>query len=198
MRNFVLISILAFSAFLVACKGQKEKQGDSQEGMAADSTQAEAKEEKKEKPRKSPKRKAEGTLDGVKVTITYGSPQVRERTIWGELVPYGELWRTGANEATTIEFGQDVIIKEKTIPAGKYALFTIPQEKGEWTLILNENWDQWGTNDYEESKDVARLQVQAMTNMDKSMEAMTFVVQEGVIFFVWDNKSWVLPIQAAA
>ncbi|MBU2494080.1 MAG: DUF2911 domain-containing protein [Bacteroidetes bacterium] len=92
------------------------------------------------------------------VTVTYGSPEVKGRTVWGELVPFNKVWRTGANESTKIEFSTDVTIDGKSVPAGKYSLFTIPSEK-EWTVILNSVSDQWGSYDYDESKDVLRFQV---------------------------------------
>lgn len=92
------------------------------------------------------------------VTVTYGSPEVKGRKVWGELVPYGKVWRTGANECTKIEFSTDVMIDGKNVPAGKYGLFTIPTE-GEWTVILNSDAGQWGAYNYDESKDVLRFKV---------------------------------------
>jgi hypothetical protein len=91
--------------------------------------------------------------------LSFGSPGVNKRVIWGGLVPYKKVWRAGANEATTIEFSTDVIINGKTIPAGRYALFTIPTEK-EWTIILNRRWNQWGL-DYPKykSQDIIRFKV---------------------------------------
>ena len=80
----------------------------------------------------------------------------KDGLIWGDLVPYGKVWRTGANEATTFETDKDIMIKEQKLPAGKYALFTIPGET-EWTWIFNSVWDQWGAYKYDESKDVLRV-----------------------------------------
>ncbi|MDX1702488.1 MAG: DUF2911 domain-containing protein, partial [Melioribacteraceae bacterium] len=87
-------------------------------------------------PRLSPKSFVGQTIGYTKVMINYGSPGVKERSIWGGLVPYGEVWRTGANEATTIEFDSDVFIEGNKVAAGKYSLFTIPGED-KWTVILN-------------------------------------------------------------
>jgi hypothetical protein len=114
-------------------------------------------------PRLSPKAFVGQTIGYTTVTITYGSPGVKEREIWGELVPYGEVWRTGANEATTIEFDNDLYIEGNKIPTGKYSLFTIPNEK-EWTIILNKVYDQWGAFKYNMDEDQIRFKVKPIKN----------------------------------
>lgn len=96
--------------------------------------------------------------DGVGMAVHYSSPRVKEREIWGELVPYNEIWRTGANEATVLHFKEDVVINGERIPEGKYGLFTIPQ-KDNWTIIINKNYDQWGAYDYKKSQDLLRFDV---------------------------------------
>lgn len=106
--------------------------------------------------RPSPPAKATATVDGVDVTIDYSQPAVKDRKIWDGLVPYGKVWRTGANEASWIEVSADVKVAGKTLPKGKYGLFTIPGED-EWTIIFNETWDQWGAYDYDSDKDVLRV-----------------------------------------
>ncbi|GAB3165334.1 DUF2911 domain-containing protein [Telluribacter humicola] len=105
-----------------------------------------------------------GVMQSVGVTdftVMYSRPNVKGRTIFGDtsaraVVPYGELWRTGANMATTLEASTDFTFGGKTVPAGKYALFTMPGA-GEWTVILNKNWNQGGTGAYKQSEDVARV-----------------------------------------
>jgi hypothetical protein len=92
------------------------------------------------------------------ITVTYGSPGVKGRTIYGDLVPYDKMWRAGANEATTIELSTDAKIGGKDVPAGKYSLFTIPTE-GDWTVIINKVSDQWGGYNYDEAQDIARFTV---------------------------------------
>ena len=92
------------------------------------------------------------------VTITYHRPGVKGRKIWGELVPFGQVWRAGANEATTITFTEDVTVEEHALRAGTYAFFTIPGEK-EWTLIFSKEPKQWGAFDYKEGKDALRVKV---------------------------------------
>lgn len=90
--------------------------------------------------------------------IVYHRPGVKGRKIWGGLVPENEVWRTGANEATTISFTRDVTIDGKDVPAGTYALFTIPSGT-EWTVIVNKDARQWGGFQYKESDDVVRFKV---------------------------------------
>ncbi|MGA7616718.1 MAG: DUF2911 domain-containing protein [Thermoanaerobaculia bacterium] len=110
-------------------------------------------------PRPSPKASVSQTVGVTDVTITYSRPGVKDRVIWGGLVPYGKVWRTGANEATTITFSSDVKVEGQPLKAGRYALFTIPTEST-WTLIFNKDADQWGAYDYDPAKDVLRVEVQ--------------------------------------
>lgn len=91
--------------------------------------------------KKSIKSMAFAIVNGDSIKINYHSPGVRNRIIWGGLVPYNEVWVTGAHDATTIEFYKTIVVEGKGIPAGKYAFFTIPGKK-EWTLIINKNWKQ--------------------------------------------------------
>lgn len=111
-----------------------------------------------EPPRLSPKASTSQVIGYTEVAITYSRPGVKERKIWGGLVPYDEVWRTGANEATTIEFADDVIIEGNAVPKGKYGLFTIPAEN-EWIIILNKTWDQWGAFKYDSTEDFVRFKV---------------------------------------
>jgi hypothetical protein len=106
----------------------------------------------------SPAREVITTIGTNNFTLKYHSPGVKGRTIWGGLVAYGNVWATGAHYATTIEFSQDVIIEGKTVKAGKYAFFTIPNKKN-WTLILNKNWDQHLADEYDEKDDILRMTV---------------------------------------
>ena len=99
-----------------------------------------------------------GNIGGAAININYHSPGVRKRTIWGGLVPYGDVWVTGAHNATTIEVDQDFIVNGKNITKGKYALFTIPG-KTEWIVIINKNFNQHLTDDYQQSEDVVRIKV---------------------------------------
>ncbi len=106
----------------------------------------------------SPAQVAKGKAAGADITIAYGSPAVKGRTIWGELVPYDKVWRAGANDATTFETSKEIQVEGKTLPAGKYAFFTIPG-KDKWTVIFNKEAKQWGAFKYDESKDALRVEV---------------------------------------
>src|SRR5262252_182646 len=106
--------------------------------------------------RASPHAEATATLAGKKITISYGRPYMKGRTIFGSLVPWGEVWRTGADEATTFTTETDVVIGGLKVPKGEYSLFTIPTEK-QWTLILNKTAKQWGAFKYDAAQDLGRV-----------------------------------------
>lgn len=109
-------------------------------------------------PRLSPKAVVTQTIGISDVTITYSRPGVKGRTIWGGLVPYDTLWRTGANEATTIAFGDTIRIQGNPVPPGSYSIATIPG-RTTWTVIFNKGKDLWGTMGYKQEDDVLRITV---------------------------------------
>lgn len=113
-----------------------------------------------ELPQPSPSAKVMQTVGLTEFTVTYSRPSMRDREIFGELVPYGKLWRTGANANSTIEFNTPVTFEGTTVESGKYSLYTIPGENA-WQIILNRKTDSWGTGDYSEEMDVLRMQVPA-------------------------------------
>ncbi len=106
----------------------------------------------------SPKSTISQTFSNIDVSITYSRPAVKGRKIFGSVVPYGKVWRAGANEATEISFSRDVLINNERIKAGNYSLFVEPHEK-RWTLILNQIVNQWGVFNYEQSHDVIRFDI---------------------------------------
>jgi len=110
-------------------------------------------------PRPSPAAKVMQTVGLTEISVEYSSPRVKERKIWGAVVPYGEVWRTGANDTTKVTFSKDVTVGEKQVPAGSYAFFAIPTA-GEWTLILNKDFGQGGTSKYNKDLDIVRVQMQ--------------------------------------
>lgn len=114
--------------------------------------------QKEEKVRLSPKASVSQTVGFTNVTISYGRPGVKERKIWGGLVPYDKVWRAGANEATKFTFSTDVILEGKKLSAGSYGFFTIPG-KDTWTIIFNKVADQWGAFEYNEAEDALRFSV---------------------------------------
>jgi hypothetical protein len=113
-------------------------------------------------PRPSPKATLSQTVGLTDITLTYSRPGVKGRTIWGGLVPYDKVWRTGANEATTINFSDDVWINGNKLAKGMYSLHTIPGQN-EWTVIFNSVADQWGSYSYDEAKDALRVKVKPET-----------------------------------
>jgi len=121
--------------------------------------------------RPSPPGTAEVTFaDGKKVTIDYSRPSAKGRKIYGGLVPYGEVWRTGANEATSLKTDTDLVIGGTTVPAGSYTLYTVPAS-GSWKLIINKQTGQWGTN-YEQGQDLARVDMN-VTTVSQPVEQFT-------------------------
>ena len=124
-------------------------------------------------PRPSPKATVSQTVGLTDVTITYCRPGVKGRVIWGGLVPYDEVWRTGANEATTITFSDDVTIDGNKLPAGTYGLFTIPG-KDEWTVIFNKGAKQWGAYEYKQADDALRIKVKPHPDEFRELLTMWF------------------------
>lgn len=138
-----------------------------------------------QKKMKSPAAKAEGTINGTTVLINYHQPSANGRTVMGELVPYGEIWRTGANNATTIEVDRDIKVEGQPLPKGKYALFTIPNQD-EWIIIFNKNANQWGSYNYDEADDVLRVNVKPMKT-DKFVETFIIVPGGDGVDMSWEN-----------
>ncbi len=135
-----------------------------------------------EKP--SPARTAEGEVNGAKITINYSSPAVKGRTVWGDLVPLGQVWRAGANDATTIEFSKDVKIQGQTLPAGKYSFFIIPRET-ESVFIFNKVAKQWGTYSYDQDQDALRVTVPS--EQTSSMEErLVYEITSGGFEIRWE------------
>ncbi|HYC87642.1 MAG TPA: DUF2911 domain-containing protein [Thermoanaerobaculia bacterium] len=126
-------------------------------------------------PRPSPKSSLMQSVGLTDITINYNRPGVKGRQIWGALVPYDKVWRTGANEATTIQFSDDVWINGQKLAKGLYSLHTIPTT-GDWTVIFNSVAEQWGSYSYTEAKDALRVKVTPQTAEHR--EWMTFEIPE--------------------
>lgn len=188
---------------MISCGGNEsnnnETESDSTDVVTetVDTTTAE---EETPKPLKSPRRQSTGEVEGVQIDIDYGSPYVKERVIWGELVPYGKIWRAGANEATAITFGSDVMIDGSAVPAGTYALFIIPKENADWTIVLNEEWSKeihgvWGAYDHKPAKDVLRFDV-TPTFSEDNLESLTYTVTETGVTFAWEKATFSFEVTA--
>jgi hypothetical protein len=159
--------------------------------LTAPATQAQ------ELPDASPRQKLEQDVGLTAFTVNYSRPGKKERAIFGGLVPFGEIWRTGANKATTISFDTPVIFQGEEIPAGRYSLFTKPGEET-WTVIFNKDTDLWGTGDYDPEKDVARLEVK--TQSVESTENLTIgfdkLRTQGAHFFIkWERTGVFIPLE---
>ena len=138
-------------------------------------------------PRLSPKSFVGQTIGYTNVVITYGSPGVKARSVWNDLVPYNKVWRTGANEATTIEFDTDVKLEGKNVPAGKYSLFTIP-DKDSWIIIINKEYEQWGSYKYQEKEDLIRFKV--VPKLNNYVERLRFVFEYISAYKTLVNFEW--------
>jgi hypothetical protein len=142
---------------------------------------------------KSPK----ATAEGKNVKVTYGQPSKRGRTTFGDLVPYGQVWRTGANEATEITFSKNVMIGDKEIKAGTYTLFSIPQ-KDKWTIILNSELKQWGAYEYEKIKAKDVVTTDVPVKKVPMQERLVYSFQDNangtVLTIAWDETAVSLPI----
>ena len=147
-----------------------------------------------QKKRVSPKETTNGEINGVEVSINYCAPSVKGRKIWGELVPYDKIWRAGANEATTIEFGKDISIQNNKLPAGKYSFFVIPN-KEKCTLIFNNDFKQWGSYNYSMDKDQLRIDVRPILN-SKSIEKLVYEISDKTIYLKWSN--WIISFDISS
>lgn len=147
-----------------------------------------AQQDKSQRP--SPHVTASDNIGDTKIVIYYGSPSVKGRQIWGKLVPYDKVWRTGANEATTFDVSTDVIIEGQKLPAGRYALFTIPGEE-EWTIIFNKEADQWGAYGYKEAQDALRIDVKPGKPAEFAEQLRFSISTKGEkaasVTFAWEN-----------
>lgn len=124
------------------------------------------------------------TDDGVTIEIHYSKPSVKGREIGVEIAPFGKVWRTGANEATTFEVDKDVLVQGKPLAAGKYSLYSIPGETNV-TLIFNKTWDQWGTR-YDEAQDALRVDAVPSENAGDPVEQFTITsAKDGTVTLLW-------------
>ncbi len=144
---------------------------------------------------KSPVATAKFDQNGLSVQVDYCQPYKKGRVIFGELQPFGKVWRTGANEATIFEVKQNIKIAGKDLKAGKYTLWTIPNVD-KWTIIINSETGQWGTN-YDESKDVLRVDVPAgktATTLEQLTISFAPTATGSDMSIAWDNTEVKVPI----
>lgn len=129
--------------------------------------------------------------------IIYSRPQVKERTIFGGELKYGDLWRLGANESTELDLFKNAVIGGKKVPKGRYTMYCIPEEKN-WTIIINKDTDSWGGFSYNQSLDVVRITVPVTAN-DTPVEYLTMYFDNpNNLLIMWDNVKVNIPISFSA
>lgn len=155
--------------------------------------------------RVSPHETISAVIDGNRVTVTYGRPYTKNprsgevRKIWGSLVPYGKVWRTGADEATLLITQKPIVLGGTTVPAGAYTLWTLPQEDGSAKLIINKQIGQWGVGpgSYDEKQDLARVDLKKDA-LDAPVDQFTMAVAKntdggGILKLSWENTQFSAP-----
>ncbi len=152
--------------------------------------------------RVSPHDTISSVIDGNRVTIIYGRPYTKDprsgeaRKIWGGLVPFGKVWRTGADEATLLITQKPIMFGDTTVPAGAYTLFTLPQEDGSAKLIINRQIGQWGIGPgtYDEKQDLARIDLKKDA-LEKPVDQLTIAIAKnpdggGIFKMMWENTQY--------
>lgn len=138
----------------------------------------------------SPPATASAKVGATEITIKYSSPSVKGRKIFGEMEPFGKVWRAGANDATTITFSKDVTIEGQPLKAGTYAFFTIP-DQDEWTVIFNKTAKQWGAFKYDQAQDALRVKVKPTTSKEVTERLKYEIKPQGkntaVITLSWEK-----------
>ncbi|MFB6454883.1 DUF2911 domain-containing protein [Chitinophaga sp. Hz27] len=135
------------------------------------------------------------TAESKDIKVVYGQPSKNGREIFGKLVPFGQVWRAGADEATEITFAKDATFGGKPVKAGTYTLFTIPEQK-EWTIILNTTLKQWGAYSYDKIKDKNVLEVKVPAEKVKApVEKLTYTVGAKSVDIAWDETKVAIPVK---
>ncbi len=146
----------------------------------------------------SPKQKVEQQFSMTKISVEYGRPSVKGRKVFGELVPFGKVWRAGANSATKVTFEQNVDFGGKDVKAGSYSLFVIPMEK-EWKVMLNKDANQWGAYTYDEKLNVAEFTVPVQKMADKQewfeIAVNPVDIHSAEMLIKWDMTKVAIPIK---
>lgn len=185
----------------VSCNNPSQHRDETQAKLttkAADKEQISASTESQpDTIKKSIPSETNGKIGQANVQINYHSPGVKDRTIWGGLVAFDQVWVTGAHKATAVKFDKAVTIDGKEVAAGTYALFTIPGRE-EWTIILNQDYEQHLADDYDQKKDVLRVKVKPKT-LDQHQERLKYEIhatttEEGAITISWEKVQVSLPV----
>lgn len=152
-----------------------------------------------ELPQPSPSAKVEQRIGLTDVTVVYSRPSVKGRTIWGELVPFDKVWRTGANANTLVTFSDDVTIEGQSLEAGTYSFFIIPTE-GEWKVIFNTATDGWGTSNYDEGNNVLHLNIEPREIEGSPVESLRYTFEDlksetANLVLAWESMQVILEIE---
>lgn len=149
-------------------------------------------------PQASPKSKLIQTVGLTDITIDYNRPSVRGREVWGKMVPYQQIWRTGANEVSKISFSDDIQINHEKVPAGRYAILTLPEDSVNWYVILNRDTTLWGSEGYDPALDVIRLKVSPKQHEYKETLEFSFTdikTNTANLNLNWENQQLTLQIE---
>ncbi len=171
--SLTLITLLTISALFTKCSNDYKDKSKRPSPPAADTT----------------------LIQTAQVIIDYSSPAVKKRKLLDGLIPYGKIWRTGANEATNLITDKDLLVMGQLLPKGRYAYYTIASED-EWTIILNKDWDQWGAYNYEEGNDALRVKVLPYRT-ENFNERMRLYFEDEMLLFHWGNYQYGLELEEA-
>ena len=181
--------LLIMVSILSACNDKKEN------GNTTTETAIQKADVQQDTIKKSIPKEATYTVNGATIALKYHAPAVRGRSIWSGLVPYGDVWVTGAHKATSFEIDEDFIVNDQKIPAGKYALFTIP-DKDQWTFIINKNWEQHLTDEYNQADDVIRVTVKP-AYLNENQERLKYLITSNgpnvILSVQWEKIKIELP-----
>ncbi|APG65919.1 hypothetical protein LPB136_11330 [Tenacibaculum todarodis] len=193
MKKLIIVLVLITTIF--SCKNKTKKTDNNEHKNHSTKS---VKEKIPKKKVLSPHQSTMAMIGKAHIHIDYSSPGVRGRIIFGGLVGYDNVWQAGAHNATWIGTNKDLIINNEMLPKGKYGFFTIPS-KGDWTVMINKNWDQHGKDEYDAKDDVIRFKV-TPTLSDKITEHLEYKVEktgdtEGAITLVWEKVTINFPFK---
>lgn len=189
--KFIYALIASFILIVPACKSKKITTEHANHNEQAPQPAADTL-------KKSIPKEEHALIGSSHITIKYYAPAVRGRQIWGGLVPFDEVWVTGAHRATSFEINRDFTIEGKLIASGKYALFTIPG-KEKWVFIINKKWDQHLADEYDQKEDIARIEIKPEAKEENQERLLYKIEQSGEknanIIFRWEKIRIVIPIK---
>ena len=147
-------------------------------------------------PKKSPMNAASMRAGEGYVRVVYSQPMLRGRQMLGDQVPYGQLWRLGANEATELFATRDLTVGDRVLPAGAYSVFAIPEAEA-WTLVFSRDLGQWGAYSYRQERDALRVRV-PVEQIDNPYEAFTIFFADGELVMAWGTTRAAVPVRFGA